>query len=147
MKRSDRINTIKKVKAISEKEAVSKLTQAIVALNEIQSRYQELIKYRREYQDNLLHAGRQGIAASRVQGFQRFLESLNQAVDEQAKRVSQQEKRVEDLKKEWHIQRKALTGVENWMDKVIQQERKHEDLKEQKELDDLANRTRIRRQQ
>lgn len=139
MKRSKRINNVRKIKAQSEKEAMGRLSQALSVQQQVVARYQELIQFRQEYRRGMLELGRQGLAASRIQGFHRFLENLDRAVEQQARLVADQEARVEVLKLHWQSLRKSLTGVENWMDQVLQQERKVEEQKEQKELDELAN--------
>ena len=145
MKRSKRINNIKKIRVLSEKEAMSKLAQALSAQQQVQLRYQDLIQFRKEYQHNMQQSGRQGIAASRILGFHQFLENLDRAIDQQAKQLAEQERLVQDLRLAWQQHRKALTGVENWMEQVLEQERKMDESKEQKELDELANRIKHQR--
>jgi len=140
MKRSKRINNIKKIKSLAEKDAVAKLSHAISVQHQVLARHQELLKFRQEYQDAMAASGRQGVAASKIVEFQKFIENLNRAIEKQAQLLSQQDDIVNKFREQWQFHRKALSGVENWMDEVIRQERAEEDAVEQKEIDELANR-------
>jgi len=144
VKRSKRINVIKRLRAQAERESMSLLSQALSAHQQVLARYHELVKFRQEYQQTLLETGRQGLAANRIQSFHSFLQNLNSAIDAQSKMVEQQQSHVEAMKEKWRMQRKALTGVENWAEQVEKQERKIEDQKEQKELDELSIRRYVR---
>jgi len=122
-----------------------RLGQAIAVQQEVYARYQELEKFREEYRDAMAVSGRQGMAASRIQEFQTFIEKLNNVIDEQGRLLSVQENRVNEIRAQWYSHRKALSGVENCMEEVIRQERAAEEVIEQKEMDELAKRKYLQR--
>lgn len=138
MKRSKRIDSIKKVKSVSEKNAMRKLSEALAARQSAQLRHQDLLTFRAEYSRDMTERGRQGIAAGKLVEYQQFLLNLDRAIEEQAKIVEQQSARVEQLQTVWRLHRNALKGVDNLLDKILVEEQKQEQAVEQKQTDELS---------
>jgi len=123
---------------------MGKLAEALSIRQQAHQRHQDLLRFRSEYTRDILSTARQGIAATRLQGLQKFLENLDKAIEEQVGIVAHQNVLVQNLTLEWQLHRQSLNGVQNWMEEVQQAERKQEEVKEQKELDELSLRAQSR---
>ena len=120
-----------KVKALGE-------ARSLVAVHA--EKLQQLIEYRAEYELMVSQEGRQGIAASRLQGYHQFLNRLSTAIAQQQEQLELVQQKEQLAQNKWFDQRGAVKRMDSLIERNVHQERKEEDSREQKMLDEQAQR-------
>jgi len=140
MTRSDRLKPIIKIAESREKEAARLLGQYQQMLDRHESKLGELLNYRKEYREQFIQVGTEGIDGAKMRDYQTFLQRLDIAIGQQKHVISQAIRVYEHQKQVWQ-QKRSRTQV---LDKVVDRYRKDEEIeqgrKEQKQLDEHAQR-------
>lgn len=141
MKKSKRFQPVVRVAEVREKQAASALGEAQAQLQSQIARLEELQHYQEDYFARFQSSARQGLPAARIQDFQRFLENLKRAIQQQETLVQIATRTVEQRKQFWYAIRGKLKSYDNVMERYIHEEHIQQDKREQKETDEHASRT------
>ncbi|WP_339673706.1 flagellar export protein FliJ [Dasania marina] len=135
-KPSQRLQVVLKLAHIKQQQAADKLAQASAALQRNRSQGEQLQTYQGEYNRHFHSFEQQPVSSQQMRNYQRFYNSLEEAVYTQAQRSAVSETQYEHHRLNWQ---KAYASEKN-MEKLVlrkqQQETKTEDVKLQRELDD-----------
>lgn len=144
MKKSKRFKPVVRVAEAREKQAASALGEAQAHLQSQLARLEELQNYQIDYLQRLQATARQGITASRMQDFQRFLENLKVAIKQQETLVQIANRSLELKKQHWFENRGKLKSYDNVMERYITEENTQQNKREQIETDEHASRSGIK---
>lgn len=107
-------------------------------LNDQTVRLNELRSYRNEYRQQADALGSAGIPAARYIEMQRFLGSLNAAIEQQQLVVEQATRLCEEKRRRWHEARTKSKSIDKVVQHYVQHEQHEESRREQKETDEVA---------
>lgn len=138
MKKSERLGTVLKLEEMKEQQAVKRFTDARTQLTQETQKLEQLVAYRREYEEMITEQGRQGIAARQLQSYHHFLNKLNQAISQQQQQLVVIEREAQQQEQAWLQQRGATTNMGNLVNRYAQSERITAERREQKEADERA---------
>ncbi|PCI23109.1 MAG: flagellar export protein FliJ [Piscirickettsiaceae bacterium] len=136
MKRSKRLEPVRRVAKNKEAAAAQKMGDSVQKKASDDSQLEKLKKYRDDYIAEFKTKGEQGISASRLQEYQTFVQKIDRAIVEQIKTVKSTQQQVEVHKKDFQKMNSRKKVVEKLIDKSVKQEFKNEQRKEQNEADD-----------
>lgn len=139
MKKSERIEPIKKIAADHEQDAVQDLGQSRQALNEHETKLEQLIQYRAEYARLFQEHGSRGMDGSQLQAYQGFLAQLDVAIRAQQGMIQQVKLECEDKRHVWQQRHTRTEALGKTIDRFRTAESKQQDKQEQKEADDHTN--------
>jgi flagellar FliJ protein len=138
MKKSRRMQPLRRVAESKEQQAATELGQAQQQLQNQINRLSELQNYKNEYLFRFQQSGQNGIAVDRLQSFRSFLDKLDLAVEQQKQAVKIAGELVDKRKRQWFSSRDKVKIFDNVISKIVDQEHKQEEKQEQKESDDRA---------
>ncbi len=141
MKKSRRMQPLRRVAESKEQQAATELGQAQQQLQSQINRLNELLTYKDEYLGRFQQTGQNGISMDRLQSFRSFLDKLELAVEQQKQAVKIAEQLVEKRKHQWFSSRDKVKIFDNVISKIVDQELQQEQKQEQKESDDRAQRS------
>ena len=102
----------------------------------------ELERYRNDYQQQWISQGQKGVSGQWLMNYQRFLSQLETAVAQQANSVTWHREAVDKARLNWQERYARLEGLRKLVERYLEEARQAEDKREQKQLDELAQRTR-----
>lgn len=141
MKKSRRMEPLRRVAESKEQQAATELGRAQQQLQSQINRLNELLNYKNEYLTNFQQIGQNGISVDRLQSFRSFMDKLELAVEQQKQAVKIASDLVDKCKHQWFYSRDKVKIFNNVVTKFVDQERKQEAKQEQKELDDKTQRS------
>ncbi|KPJ96325.1 MAG: hypothetical protein AMJ53_01015 [Gammaproteobacteria bacterium SG8_11] len=141
MKKSRRMQPLKRVAESKEQRAATELGHAQQHLKNQIDRLNELLNYKSEYLSRFQQSGQNGISVDRLQSFRSFLQNLELAVEQQQQAVRMAGELVDKRKRQWFTSRDKVKVFDNVISKIADQEIKQEEKQEQKESDDRAQRS------
>ncbi|MBG4618636.1 flagella biosynthesis chaperone FliJ [Pseudomonas aeruginosa] len=107
-----------------------------------QQKLAELERYRNDYQQQWISQGQKGVSGQWLMNYQRFLSQLETAVAQQANSVTWHREAVDKARLNWQERYARLEGLRKLVERYLEEARQAEDKREQKQLDELAQRTR-----
>ncbi len=142
MKRSQRMQTVRRLAERKTHQAEQALGQAQQALLAERQKLEQLESFRNEYQQNLLQQGRQGIRAEQLLRTQQFLARLGTAMEQQQRQIARAEQQLENAKQQWRAVRAREQVLESLVGRLQAEELQQEEKRLQKAVDELAQRRR-----
>ena len=136
MKQSKRLRPVCDFKKRQEQEAAEKLAKASQELAQHQQRLVDLNSYRSEYNRKFVANGSDGMSAQKLREYQRFMHSLNLAIEQQKSVIEKLKFDHERMKRQWLAARNRAKAVGNVQSQYEHREQVEEDKKLQKEQDD-----------
>ena len=136
MKKSDRIRKLADIEALKGAELGSRLQAAQRQYLEECRKLKQLQTYREEYADRFDASGKQGMSALQLADFSRFVQKLDEALDNQREAVNQQTFRLEQVKGAWQKNYQKVDGLTKVCDSARREEAKQERKREFMRIDD-----------
>ena len=120
---------------------------AAVALGRLRQDHQQteqkleaLLGYHAEYQRRLDEAMSMGMSIATLQNYQRFIASLEHAIEQQRGAVNQSERRIEHGHDDWRTRQKRLNSYDVLAVRRREAAQKAEARREQRQTDEFASR-------
>lgn len=130
----------------SSDKAVENLGHLQRQQQEAQDQLAQLQRYRDEYQRKLHDSLTQGVSSSQWRDYQQFIGSLDNAIEQQQRRLGEQQSRVETGKQHWQGEHRKLNAYET-LHTRRQSEAAHQlSRHEQRHSDEMAAQLRRRQQ-
>jgi len=120
--------------------AAQKLGRAQRERTEVEKQLDALVTYRGEYHTRFNEAARQGMDAGSVRNFQAFITTLDQAIDQQQRLLTQATARVEAAKPEWQRSKQKLGSFEVLQSRQDEVAARKEARREQRDTDEYSAR-------
>ncbi|THB65246.1 MAG: flagellar export protein FliJ [Gammaproteobacteria bacterium] len=114
------------------------------ALDIQQERLEQLANYREEYWRNLAAGGSATMNAARLQDFRLFLSRLDKAIEQQRNMVDDANQCYCRDNAEWNRAMVRERSIDCVVEKMELRDRKHQDKQEQKSMDEMGQKIRIR---
>ncbi|MFP4147214.1 MAG: flagellar export protein FliJ [Halorhodospira sp.] len=134
---SDRLRPVARVKEQNRDHAASQLSRAERELRHSEEKLEEILSMRQDYRRQL--TGETGaIEAARLRDFNAFLMRLDEAIVQQRQQVVQQQRRVEQLHKEWLRRWGECRTIEKVVERRVASEEAEAARRERQESDELA---------
>lgn len=138
MTRSKRIRPVVEIVENRERDAAQALGLCRKNVAEQEQRLQELLQYRDEYNQRLLHHTGQGMDARKLHEYQIFLSRLNQAIEQQQQAVHQAVAQCDEKNRHWMEKRSHARAIGKVEQRYRSQEQHEAEKREQKEMDEHA---------
>lgn len=140
--------TLNTLKDLARKE----VDNAALRLGEIRREYQQsqkqlsmLIDYQHEYRSNLNQDMRQGIANTRWQNYQQFIQTLENAIEQHRQQLAQWNAKADQALGFWKAKKQRLQAWQTLFDRQASAARLAENRLNQKQMDAFAQRTSFRK--
>lgn len=140
MTRSERFKPVQRISGDRERQAAQVLGESRSALEAQRQKLSELEQYRHDYYRQYEQAGSSGISAAKLMQLQRFLASLNQAIEQQKRSVEMAEHHCQQQESRWLQARSKAKAVDKVAERLSEDERLLRQRREQKESDEFAQR-------
>lgn len=144
MKRSKRLGTVVDLGKRKVDEAVLALAFVQRKLSEEESKLEQLEQYLREYRATIQSEGRKGFSVQEFRRYNDFSENVAKAITQQTHQVNTVKHQIEQVRRHWQMLDARHQGVLKLRDKALSEENVAQERLEQKELDELAGRWRLR---
>lgn len=141
-KRAARLAPVVDMASKAERDAATQLGRCQQQLFAAQQKLAELERYRNDYQQQWISQGQKGVSGQWLMNYQRFLSQLETAVAQQANSVTWHREAVDKARLNWQERYARLEGLRKLVERYLEEARQAEDKREQKQLDELAQRTR-----
>ncbi|WCX99528.1 flagella biosynthesis chaperone FliJ [Pseudomonas aeruginosa] len=141
-KRAARLAPVVDMASKAERDAATQLDRCQQQLLAAQQKLAELERYRNDYQQQWISQGQKGVSGQWLMNYQRFLSQLETAVAQQANSVTWHREAVDKARLNWQERYARLEGLRKLVERYLEEARQAEDKREQKQLDELAQRTR-----
>jgi flagellar FliJ protein len=136
VKKSERIQKLADIEALKGAELGSRLQAAQRQYLEECRKLKQLQTYREEYADRFDASGKQGMSALQLADFSRFVQKLDEALDNQREAVNQQTFRLEQVRGAWQENYQKVDGLTKVGDAARREEAKEERKREFMRIDD-----------
>ncbi|MES1928619.1 flagellar biosynthesis chaperone FliJ [Salinisphaera dokdonensis CL-ES53] len=120
--------------------AASALGRLQQARRASEQKLQALVDYRAEYQRRFDDAMADGMSMSSLQNYQRFVASLEQAIDHQRRALDTSERHVETGNSNWRARQRRLNSFDVLATRRRDAAAKTEAKREQRQTDEFASR-------
>lgn len=120
--------------------ATERLGQLQGAQTSAAEKLEMLLQYRQEYYEQLQAQMAQGVAASRWQNFQNFINTLDSAIEQQRALSEQAKVKLQHGRTDWQNQKRRLSSFDTLADRVRQQELITLNRREQRDSDEHTSR-------
>lgn len=101
-----------------------------------QTRLEQLLQFRQEYEQRLSNMGDTSIAARQLQDYRQFLTRLNQAIDQQHTDISKSQADVETARQAWIEKSQRHSALERLVAQADERLRQQRDKAEQNDADE-----------
>ncbi len=139
MKKSSRIQPLKKLASRHEQQAARVLGQSRTQLGQQLNRLQELFSYREDYQKRFRLEAEKGIAGAQLQSYQSFIQQLDEAIRQQQTQVEQAEKNCSTVTSAWRETHTRTQVLDKAIQRLQVKENRQAEKIAQREIDDLVN--------
>ena len=139
MKKSERMQPIRKLAADREQDAVKALGQSQRALNEHEQKLEQLKNYRAEYAKLFQQHGTQGMDGAQLQAYQTFIAQIDVAIHQQRQMIEFANEDCAEKRQDWQQTHTRTQVMDKAIDRFKQAEQKQEHKRQQKEADDHTN--------
>lgn len=133
--KSQRLQPVIRVADDRERKAAQAFGEARQVAANQEGRLNDLKTYRQEYISRFESLGRAGLTGAQIRDYQRFLEQLDRAIQQQEQAVSQARSQVEDSKASWVNKNTKATAIRNVADRFRRSEEQQAARADQKETD------------
>ncbi|WFF42838.1 flagellar export protein FliJ [Salinicola endophyticus] len=130
----------------SSDKAVKDLGQLQRQRQEAETRLEQLLQYREEYQHKLHASLTEGVSSTQWRDFQQFLASLDSAIAQQRRLLSEQESRVESGVTRWRGEQRKLNAYDTLYARGERDQLQRHARAEQRHSDEMAAQLRRRQQ-
>jgi flagellar FliJ protein len=144
MKRSKRLGTVVDLAQRKVEEAALALAFVQRKLGEEENKLAQLEQYLSEYRATIQSQGRKGFSVQEFRRYNAFSENVAKAITQQTQQVNTVKHQIEQVRRHWQMLDGRHKGVLKLRDKALTQENVEQERQEQKELDELAGRWRLR---
>lgn len=142
MTRSKRLQPVKQITEIREKDAAKLLGESKQELQQLQHQLAELERYRQEYRGHYQQNGSAGFSAQRLQELQQFLAKIDLSIVQQEQAIVTAEGVCEEKKQLWLQARGKTHALGKVVERYQQDEQQQQNRREQRENDEYAQRGR-----
>lgn len=139
MKRSKRLEPIMQLAEREERKAAEDLGKVRSQVEEQDMRLSQLREYKLEYQHRLVESGKLGMTAPQIISFQKFLNQLELAIEQQRGIVEQLSHRLSHQQSLWQQKYLRLKAMETVVNQHLNNEMLLDAKAEQKLIDELVN--------
>jgi len=136
LKKSKRLEPVKTMAQTKDTAAAIKVADSIQQREASLDQLEKLKGYRDDYVMQFKSKGQDGIAASRLQDYQAFVQKLDRAIDEQTQAVEGKHTQVAEDQQALQKTNQRKKAVEKLIDKSVKQETVQQHRREQNEADD-----------
>ncbi len=133
-------------------ETLHDLAEKELRLGEMRKGFQQaeeqlnmLINYQFEYSTNLNNTMSQGIASTRWQNYQQFIQTLEKAIDQHRQQLSAWTSKVDQALNFWQEKQKRLQAWQTLRDRKATEMLLAENRLDQKQMDEYAQRATLRK--
>lgn len=144
MKRSQRLDSVVQLAERRAQDAAQALAFVQQRLQDEQQKLEQLQQYLAEYRDTVAQEGRRGLSVAVFRRYNDFSDNVMKAIAAQTQQVNTVRRQVEQVRRHWQMLDARHKGVIKMQDKVRHAERLEAQRHEQKELDEIAGRWRLR---
>ncbi|MCB1664510.1 MAG: flagellar export protein FliJ [Pseudomonadales bacterium] len=144
MKRSQRLDSVVQLAERRAQDAAQALAFVQQRLQDEQQKLEQLEQYLAEYRDTVAQEGRKGLSVAVFRRYNDFSDNVMKAIAAQTQQVNTVRRQVEQVRRHWQMLDARHKGILKMQDKVRQTESLEAQRQEQKELDDIAGRWRLR---
>ena len=144
MRRSKRLDTVISLAQRKVDEAALALAFVQRKLGEEEQKLEQLEQYLSEYRATIQSEGRKGFSVQEFRRYNGFSENVAKAILQQTQQVNTVKVQIEQVRRHWQILDARNKGVIKLRDKAVLQENVEQERLEQKELDEMAGRWRLR---
>ncbi|HBW07589.1 MAG TPA: flagella biosynthesis chaperone FliJ, partial [Pseudomonas sp.] len=109
--RAARLAPVIEMAAKAEQEAARLLGQGQTQLNQAEAKLGELEQYFRDYQQQWMQQGSQGVSGQWLMNYQRFLSQLESAIGQQQRSVNWYRDNLKKLRQQWHQRHARVEGL------------------------------------
>jgi flagellar FliJ protein len=124
----------------AERDAARLLGQAQTQLAQAETKLAELDQYFRDYQQQWMQQGSQGVSGQWLMNYQRFLSQLESAIGQQQRSVNWYRDNQLKVRQQWHQKHARVEGLSKLIESYQREARIAADKREQKLLDEFAQR-------
>jgi len=124
----------------AEQDAARLLGQGQTQLNQAEAKLGELEQYFRDYQEQWMQQGSQGVSGQWLMNYQRFLSQLESAIAQQQRSVNWYRDNLRKLREQWQQRHARVEGLSKLVESYQREARIAADKREQKLLDEFAQR-------
>ena len=124
----------------AERDAARLLGQAQTQLTQAEGKLAELEQYFRDYQQQWMQQGSQGVSGQWLMNYQRFLSQLESAIGQQQRSVNWYRDNLLKVRQQWHQRHARVEGLSKLIESYQREARIAADKREQKLLDEFAQR-------
>ncbi|WP_435945463.1 flagellar export protein FliJ [Dryocola sp. BD586] len=132
--------------------AEKEVENAALRLGEMRKGFQQaeeqlnmLINYQFEYSTNLNNSMSQGIASTRWQNYQQFIQTLEKAIDQHRQQLSKWTNKVDQALSCWQEKQKRLQAWQTLRERKAAETLLAENRLDQKQMDEYAQRASMRK--
>ena len=136
MKKSKRLEPVKKIAVEKETEAAIAVKNAQQEKNSCVEQLEKLKSYRQDYVAQYKAKGKTGISAARLNEYQLFVQKIDKAIKEQVQTVEKATAKTNSSQQHLQKSNQRKKVVENLINKKVKQERASADRSEQNTADD-----------
>ncbi|MAL90505.1 MAG: flagellar protein FliJ [Pseudomonas sp.] len=124
----------------AEQDAARLLGHGQTQLNQAEAKLGELEQYFRDYQEQWMQQGSQGVSGQWLMNYQRFLSQLESAIAQQQRSVNWYRDNLRKLREQWQQRHARVEGLSKLVESYQREARIAADKREQKLLDEFAQR-------
>lgn len=138
--RSKRMQPVAKYADQKEQDAVRLFVEAQQVLGAAEQQLKQILSYREEYSERLLHSGAGDFSSQRLRDHQSFVARVGQTIEQLNIDIQNKKHQCEIQKQAWLKSRGRSYALNSVVDKYKQEEFRQQEKLEQKEQDEHASR-------
>jgi flagellar FliJ protein len=145
MVRSQRLKPVVEFAAQRERQAARSFAEMQCAVAELEHKLDELLRYRREYQNRLHGEESGGISAATAQCSLAFIAQLDETIFQHRRRMEDITAQCRDARQQWLMRRVKVKALDQALQRRETEERHHAEQRAQRELDEHSQQSFFRR--
>lgn len=145
MVRSQRLKPIVEFAVQRERQAARSFAGMQHTLMELEQKLDELLRYRREYQNRLHGEESGGVSAATVQCSLAFIEQLDETILQHRRRMDEITAQCRDAREQWLARRVKVKALDQALQRRETEKRRHAEQRAQHELDEHSQQSFFRR--
>lgn len=147
MNQNTALDTLRELAEKDVETAALRLGEMRKGFQQAEEQLNMLINYQFEYRNNLNDTLSQGIASTRWQNYQQFIQTLEKAIDRHRQQLLQWTTKVDQALNFWQEKQKRLQAWQTLNDRRAAQTLLAENRLDQKQMDEYAQRATMRKGQ
>lgn len=145
MSQSTALDTLRGLAEKDVESAAASLGEMRKGFQQAEEQLNTLINYQFEYRNNLNDSMTQGIASTRWQNYQQFIQTLEKAIDQHRQQLSAWTNKVNQALNFWQEKQKRLQAWQTLQDRKTAETLLAENRLDQKQMDEYAQRATLRK--